>query len=99
MWFQETEGAKFWMQVLTDLKTRGVSDILIACVDGLKGFPEAIEAIFPKTTVQTCIVHLIRNSLQVRAPARARAGRPGSQADLHRQRRRPRAQAELEALR
>src|SRR6266571_3240706 len=64
MWFQETEGAKFWMQVLTDLKTRGVQDILIACVDGLKGFPEAIEAIFPKTTVQTCIVHLIRHSLR-----------------------------------
>ena len=64
MWFQETEGAKFWMQVLQDLKTRGVQDILIACVDGLKGFPEAIEAIFPKTTVQTCIVHLIRTSLK-----------------------------------
>jgi putative transposase len=64
MWFQETEGAKFWMQVLTDLKTRGVQDILICCVDGLKGFPEAIEAIFPKTTVQTCIVHLIRLSLK-----------------------------------
>jgi putative transposase len=64
MWFQETEGAKFWMQVLTDLKTRGVQDILICCVDGLKGFPEAIEAIFPKTTIQTCIVHLIRTSLK-----------------------------------
>ena len=64
MWFQETEGAKFWMQVLTDLKQRGVQDILICCVDGLKGFPEAIEAIFPKTTVQTCIVHLIRSSLR-----------------------------------
>ena len=64
MWFQETEGAKFWMQVLTDLKQRGVHDILICCVDGLTGFPEAIEAIFPKTTVQTCIVHLIRNSLK-----------------------------------
>src|SRR4029077_19764094 len=48
MWFQETEGAKFWMQVLTDLKQRGLQDILICCVDGLKGFPEAIEAIFPK---------------------------------------------------
>jgi putative transposase len=48
MWFRETEGAKFWMQVLTDLKTRGVRDILIACVDGLTGFPDAIEAIFPK---------------------------------------------------
>src|SRR3984957_3647087 len=64
MWFQDNEGAKFWMQVLTDLKTRGVRDILICCVDGLKGFPEAIEAIFPQTTVQTCIVHLIRNSLK-----------------------------------
>jgi putative transposase len=64
LWFQETEGAKFWMQVLNELKTRGVRDILIACVDGLKGFPEAIEAVFPRTTVQTCIVHLIRHSLK-----------------------------------
>ena len=64
MWFQQTEGAKFWMQVLSDLKQRGVKDILICCVDGLKGFPEAIEAIFPKTEVQTCIVHLIRTSLK-----------------------------------
>src|ERR1700733_8136818 len=64
MWFQENEGAKFWMQVLSELKHRGVSDILIACVDGLKGFPEAIEAVFPQTTVQTCIVHLIRASLR-----------------------------------
>jgi putative transposase len=62
MWFQENEGAKFWLQVLTDLKQRGVKDILIACVDGLKGFPEAIEATFPDTWVQTCIVHLIRHS-------------------------------------
>jgi putative transposase len=64
MWFQETEGAKFWMQVLSELKHRGVQDILICCVDGLKGFPEAIEAIFPKTTVQTCVVHLLRHSLK-----------------------------------
>ena len=64
LWFQETEGAKLGMQVLSELKQRGVRDILIACVDGLKGFPEAIEAIFPKTTVQTCIVHLIRHSLR-----------------------------------
>src|SRR5436853_117248 len=64
MWFQETEGAKFWMQVLSELKQRGVSDILLCCVDGLKGFPEAIEAIYPTTTVQTCIVHLIRHSLK-----------------------------------
>ena len=64
MWFQANEGAKFWMQVLTDLKQRGVRGILICCVDGLKGFPEAIEAVFPHTTVQTCIVHLIRQSLK-----------------------------------
>lgn len=64
MWFQETEGAKFWMQVLTELKQRGVADILLCCVDGLKGFPEAIEAIYPRTVVQTCIVHLIRHSLK-----------------------------------
>jgi putative transposase len=64
MWFQETEGAKFWMQVLAELKQRGVRDILICCVDGLKGFPDAIEAVFPKTVVQTCIVHLIRHSLK-----------------------------------
>src|SRR5579871_5954149 len=64
MWFQANEGAKFWMQVLSDLKQRGVRDILICCVDGLKGFPEAIEAIYPDTEVQTCIVHLIRHSLK-----------------------------------
>ena len=64
MWFQEAEGAKFWLQVLTELKQRGVQDVLIACVDGLKGFPDAIEAVFPDTWVQTCIVHLIRHSLR-----------------------------------
>jgi putative transposase len=64
MWFQETEGAKFWMQVLSELKQRGVNDILLCCVDGLKGFPEAIEAIYPNTVVQTCVVHLIRHSLK-----------------------------------
>jgi putative transposase len=64
IWFQETEGAKFWLQVLSDLKQRGVQDVLIACVDGLKGFPEAIEAVFPQAWVQTCIVHLIRHSLR-----------------------------------
>jgi putative transposase len=64
MWFQATEGAKFWMQVLTELRQRGLQDILVCCVDGLKGFPEAIEATFPLTTVQTCIVHLIRHSLK-----------------------------------
>jgi putative transposase len=64
LWFQESEGAKFWMQVLAELRHRGVKDILIGCVDGLTGFPEAIEAVFPQTVVQTCIVHLIRASLR-----------------------------------
>lgn len=63
LWIEQTEGAKFWMKVVNDLRSRGVEDILIAVVDGLKGFPEAIGAVFPETTVQTCIVHLIRNSL------------------------------------
>jgi putative transposase len=64
IWFQRSEGAKFWLSVLTDLKTRGVQDVLICCVDGLEGFPDAIEAVFPKAWVQTCIVHLIRASLR-----------------------------------
>ncbi len=63
LWIEQTEGAKFWLKVMNDLKTRGVADILIAVVDGLKGFPEAITTVFPETTVQTCIVHLIRSSL------------------------------------
>lgn len=63
MWTAENEGAKFWLSILTELKNRGVKDILIACVDGLKGFPEAIEAAFPETQVQLCIVHLVRHSL------------------------------------
>ena len=63
LWSSENEGAKFWLSVLTELQNRGVNDILIACVDGLKGFPEAIESVFPKTMVQICIVHQIRNSL------------------------------------
>ncbi|HWR73494.1 MAG TPA: IS256 family transposase [Nitrospirota bacterium] len=64
MWIAETEGAKFWLQVVTELKNRGVKDIFIACVDGLKGFPEAIEAVFPKAQVQLCIVHMVRHSLR-----------------------------------
>jgi transposase-like protein len=64
LYLSEHEGANFWLQVLTDLSNRGVQDILIACVDGLKGFPEAIESIFPKTEVQLCVVHQIRNSLK-----------------------------------
>ena len=63
LWIENTEGAKFWMKVFNDLKTRGVADILIAITDGLKGIPEALGAVFPATTLQTCIVHLIRNSL------------------------------------
>jgi transposase-like protein len=63
LWIEGTEGAKFWMKVFNDLKTRGVCDILIAVTDGLKGMPEALAAVFPATTLQTCIVHLIRNSL------------------------------------
>jgi putative transposase len=64
MWIAETEGAKFWLQVVTELKNRGVKDIFIACVDGLKGFPEAIEAVFPKAQIQLCIVHMVRHSLR-----------------------------------
>ena len=63
LWVAQTEGAKFWLQVVTELKNRGVQDIFIACVDGLKGFPEAIETVFPKTAVQLCIVHMVRYSL------------------------------------
>ena len=64
LWLSETEGAKFWLSVLTELQTRGLEDIFIACVDGLKGFPDAIEAVFPQTQVQLCIVHMVRNSLR-----------------------------------
>jgi transposase-like protein len=64
MWIEQTEGAKFWLRVMNEIKARGTNDILIAVVDGLKGFPEAITAVFPDTVVQTCIVHLIRYSMQ-----------------------------------
>lgn len=63
MWIAQSEGAKFWLQVVTELKNRGLEDILIACVDGLKGFPEAIETVYPRTEVQLCIVHMVRHSL------------------------------------
>jgi putative transposase len=63
LWVTDNEGSKFWLQVLTEVQNRGVQDIFVACVDGLKGFPEAIEAIYPRTQVQLCIVHLIRASL------------------------------------
>ncbi len=64
MWLSENEGAKFWLNVLTELNNRGVKDILIACVDGLKGFPDAIHAVFADTDIQLCIVHMVRNSLK-----------------------------------
>jgi len=64
LWLAETEGAKFWLSILTELQTRGVKDIFIACVDGLRGFPEAINAAFPKSKIQLCIVHMVRNSLR-----------------------------------
>ncbi|CCN38436.1 transposase [Vibrio nigripulchritudo SO65] len=64
MWLSETEGAKFWLNVLTELQNRGVKDILIACVDGLKGFPDAINTAFPETQIQLCIVHMVRNSVK-----------------------------------
>jgi len=64
MWLSENEGAKFWLNVLTELQNRGVKDILIACVDGLKGFPDAIQTVFPQTQIQLCIVHMVRNSVR-----------------------------------
>ncbi|EED7442621.1 IS256 family transposase, partial [Salmonella enterica subsp. salamae] len=64
MWLAENEGAKFWLNVLTELKNRGHQDILIACVDGLKGFPDAINSVFPQTHIQLCIIHMVRNSLK-----------------------------------
>jgi putative transposase len=80
LWLAQTEGAKFWLQVVTELRNRGVADIFIACVDGLKGFPEAIEAVFPKTAVQLCIVHMVRHSLNYVSWKR----RPEVAADLKR---------------
>ncbi len=65
MWLSENEGAKFWLSVITELQNRGVKDILIACIDGLKGFPDAIQTVFPKTQIHLCIVHRVRNSLKL----------------------------------
>jgi putative transposase len=64
LWIEGNEGAKFWLKIMTELKNRGVADVLLVCCDGLKGFPDAIEAVFPRATVQTCIVHMIRNSVR-----------------------------------
>jgi putative transposase len=64
LWLESNEGAKFWLKIMTELKNRGIADMLLVCCDGLKGFPEAVEAAFPRSTVQTCIVHMIRNSVR-----------------------------------
>lgn len=64
MWIAQTEGAKFWLSVVTEIKNRGVEDILIACIDGLRGFPDAIASVYPQTDIQLCIVHMVRNSLR-----------------------------------
>jgi len=90
LWFQQAESAKFWLQVLNELKQRGVKDVLICCVDGLKGFPEAIEAVFPHAWVQTCIVHLIRQSLRFVPDKHRKKVASDSAPDLHRRRRRQR---------
>ena len=64
LWMSENEGAKFWLSILTELQTRGVQEIFIACVDGLSGFPEAIQTVYPQSKVQLCLVHMVRNSLK-----------------------------------
>lgn len=64
MWLAENEGAKFWLSMVTELKNRGLQDILIACVDGLKGFPDAINSVYPQAHIQLCIIHMVRNSLK-----------------------------------
>ena len=83
LWIEGTEGAKFWMKVFNDLKTRGINDILIAVTDGLKGMPEALAAVFPATTLQTCIVHLIRNSLDYASWKGSQAAGRSHSADIH----------------
>jgi putative transposase len=82
MWLAENEGAKFWLNVLTELKNRGLSDIFIACVDGLKGFPDAINAVYPDTKMQLCIVHMVRNSLRFVAWKDYKAVTRESEADI-----------------
>jgi transposase-like protein len=93
IWIENTEGAKFWMKVFNDLKTRGIEDVLIAVTDGLKGMPEALNAVFPQSTLQTCIVHLIRKSLDYAAwdkrRERAKALKPIYQAVMPRRLNKP----------
>ena len=83
LWIEQTEGAKFWLKVFTDLKTRGCHDILIAVTDGLKGMSEALSAVFPQTTLQTCIVHLIRHSLDYANWRDRKALAVGAEARVH----------------
>lgn len=90
LWIENTEGAKFWLRVMNELRNRGVGDILIAVVDGLKGFPEAINAVFPETIIQTCVVHLIRHFAGVRLLEGSQARRAGAAHDLPGQGRRRR---------
>ncbi len=91
LWIEQTEGAKFWLSVMNEFRARGVADVLIAVVDGLKGFPDAIEAVFPQATVQTCIVHLIRRSLAYASYQERRPAGGGAQGpSIGRRRRRPR---------
>ncbi len=87
LWIETSEGAKFWLRVMNELKNRGVEDILIAVVDGLKGFPEAIAAVFPHAIVQTCIVHLIRNSMDFASWKDRKADRRRTEGDLSGRRR------------
>jgi putative transposase len=91
LWVEQTEGAKFWLRIVNELRNRGVNDILIAVVDGLKGFSEAINAAFPQIQVQTCIVHLLRTSLAFVSYADRREVVARAEADLHRCHRRGRA--------
>jgi len=81
LWTSANEGAKFWLNVLTELKNRGVRDVYLVCVDGLKCFPQAIESVFPKAQVQLCIVHMVRASL-IRILAGSQGGGGGFEADL-----------------
>ena len=97
LWIEQSEGAKFWLRVMNELKTRGVEDVLIAVVDGLKGFPDAITAVFPETLVQTCIVHLIRSSLAF-VSSKDRRAVAGALKDIYRAKDAEAGQAALEAF-
>ncbi len=84
IWIEQTEGAKFWLRVMNELKNRSIADILIAVVDGFKGFPEAINAVFPYTVVQTCIVHLLRGLNELCVLEGSQTDRAGAQERLPR---------------